>query len=319
MRTPSPHVLPAHPRPSIWALSACLAAVYVIWGTTYFAIKVGIAELPPFLLMGTRFTTAGALLLGWQVARGRPLPTLRQWRGAALIGLLLLDGGNGSVTFAERWVSSGATVALISVMPLATALWSGAFGHWPRRLEWAAIALGGVGAALMLLGRDLRASVPGTLIIALGVCSWSLGTVLSRRIEVPQGPSGFGAEMLAAGITGLLISALAGESLPASLSPRGMAAWLYLVIFGSIIGFSAYRYLVERVSATLAATYAYVNPPVGLLVGWWLGGESFSASLLLGLPVVLVAVALLGWVHTRSASAPSVSRAGRAVLVEEPE
>jgi drug/metabolite transporter (DMT)-like permease len=305
MRT-RPHPIP----PSPWMLIACLAAVYIIWGTTYFAIKVAITGVPPFLLVATRFLTAGGLLLGWQWLRGKPMPRPRQWLSAGIIGLLLLVAGNGSVTLAERWVSSGAAVALIAVMPLATALWSGLFGEWPHRLEWSAIVLGAVGAALMLTGRDLQASLAGTLIILGGVSCWSLGTVLSRRIDAPPGPSGFGAEMLVAGGVGLLISLALGERLHGPPPPRAVAAWLYLVVFGSIIAFSAYRYLVERVSATLAATYAYVNPPVGLLVGWSLGHESFSPQLLLGLPIVLAAVGLHAWVHTHlsASAAPARSR-----------
>src|SRR5271170_3627820 len=163
-----------------WLIAVCLLAVYIIWGTTYFAIKVGIEGAAPFFLVGTRFVVAGGLLLAWQVIRGQPMPAARQWRGAALVGFLLLVVGNGGVAVAEHSVSSGATVALISIMPLGTALWSGVFGEWPRRLEWAAIALGGVGAAVMLLGRDLQASTTGTLVILLGVACWSLGTVLSR-------------------------------------------------------------------------------------------------------------------------------------------
>jgi drug/metabolite transporter (DMT)-like permease len=291
-------------------IAACLVAVYIIWGTTYFAIKVGVAGMPPLFLIGTRFVTAGTLLLGWQHLRGQPLPTLRQWRGAALIGVLLIVGGNGGVALAERSVSSGATVALISVMPLATALWSGLLGEWPRRLEWTAIVLGAVGAALMLMGRDLRANAADTAILLSAVCSWSLGTVLSRRIEVPGGPTGFGAEMLMGGIVCLAASIGFGEH-PVRLPPPGaLAAWLYLVVCGSLIAFSAYRYLVERVSPTLAATYAYVNPPVGLLVGWQLGNESFSPRLLLGLPIVLAAVGLHAWIRTRGERArqPAASR-----------
>ncbi len=309
---------PDRPPPSLFMLVACLLAVYVIWGTTYFAIKVAIGGLPPFFLIGSRFTVAGLLLLAWQWAHGRPMPAWRQWRGAAVIGVLLLVAGNGGVTLAEHWISSGATVALISVMPLATALWSGAFGQWPRRPEWGAILIGAAGAALMVLGRDLRTSLPGTLITLFAVCSWSLGTVLSRRIEAPEGPTGFGAEMLVAGVVGFGLSAAAGERAPALPSVQVLAAWLYLVFFGSIVGFSAYRYLTERVSATLAATYAYVNPPVGLLVGWWLGGESFSPSLLLGLPIVLASVALLGYIHTRPVAAP-VARLPEGRLLEEAE
>lgn len=288
-----------HPAPSVWVITACLVAVYIIWGTTYFAIRVGVAGMPPLFLIGTRFVTAGTLLLAWQYLRGRSLPTLRLWRGAAIIGVLLIVGGNGGVALAERSVSSGATVALISVMPLATALWSGLLGEWPRRLEWTAILLGAVGAALMLMGRDLRANAADTGILLIAVCSWSLGTVLSRRIDVPGGATGFGAEMLTGGIVCLAASLASGEHAMQLPPPGALAAWLYLVVFGSLIAFSAYRYLVERVSPTLAATYAYVNPPVGLLVGWWLGNESFSPRLLLGLPIVLAAVGLHAWIRTR--------------------
>jgi drug/metabolite transporter (DMT)-like permease len=286
-------------KPAAWLIATCLLAVYVIWGTTYFAIKVGIEGAPPFFLVGTRFLVAGGLLLAWQRLRGRPMPAARQWRGAALVGFLLLVAGNGGVAVAEHWVSSGATVALISIMPLGAALWCGVFGQWPRRMEWVAIALGGLGAVVMLMGRDLQGSIPGTLIILCGTTCWSLGTVLARRIDVPHGPTGFGAEMLAAGILSLIVSSMLGEHWALPHAAKVWWAWAYLVVFGSLIAFSAYRFVVERVSATLAATYAYVNPPVALLVGWWLGSESFSYNVLLGLPIVLIAVALLAWIQTR--------------------
>jgi drug/metabolite transporter (DMT)-like permease len=290
---------PAAAKASPWLIGACLLIVYIVWGTTYFAIKVAIEGMAPFFLVGTRYVVAGGLLMGWQLLRGKPMPTARQWRGAAVVGFLLLVIGNGFVAVAERWVSSGATVALISTMPLATALWSGAFGNWPRRAEWIAIAIGGVGAAIMLLGRDLQGSILGTLIILLATSSWSLGTVLSRRLDIPHGPTGFGAEMLIAGLMGLLVSAAMGEHWGLPHAPQVWEAWSYLVVFGSLIAFSAYRFVVERVSPVLASTYAYVNPPVGLLVGWGLGSETFSVNVLLGLPVVLGSVALHAWVQSR--------------------
>ena len=192
-------------------IGACLLAVYVIWGTTYFAIKVGVAQVAPFFLVGTRFVVAGGALMLAQMLRAKRMPTLNQWRNAALLGFLLLVAGNGGVAVAERWVSSGATVALISVMPLGTALWSGALGQWPRRWEWLAIGLGAVGVAVMLMGRDLHGSLPGTVLILLATTCWSLGTVLSRRLDLPHGPTGFGAEMLSAGIMALIVSAALGE------------------------------------------------------------------------------------------------------------
>ena len=292
---------PTAAKPAVWLVAACLLAVYIVWGTTYFAIKVAIEGIAPFFLVGTRFLVAGALLLGWQALRGAPAPTAKQWGGAALMGLLLLVIGNGGVSVAEHWVSSGATVALISIMPLATVLWSGAFGEWPRRAEWIAIALGGAGVAIMLLGRDLQGNLFGTLLILFATASWSLGTVLSRRLDIPHGPTGFGAEMLTAGLMGLVISAALGEHWSIPHAPHVWWAWGYLVVFGSLVAFSAYRFVVERVSPSLAATYAYVNPAVGLVVGWWLGHETFSANVLLGLPVVLVAVALHAWIQTRDA------------------
>jgi drug/metabolite transporter (DMT)-like permease len=304
-------------RPPVWLVAACLLAVYVIWGTTYFAIKVGIEGMPPFWLVGTRFLTAGGLLLAWQMVRRQPLPTLSQWRGAAVVGFLLLVAGNGLVAVAEHWVSSGATVALISTMPFVIALWSGAFGEWPRRLEWVAIVIGGVGAAIMLTGRDLQGSGIGTSIILIGIACWALGTVLSRRIDVPHGPSGFGAEMLVAGVMALFVSAALHEHWTVPHAPRVWWAWSYLVIFGSVIAFSAYRFLVERVAPTLAATYAYVNPPVALAIGWWLGNENFSSSVLVGLPVVLCSVALQTWIQTQRHNPPNpVGRVDKACAAE---
>ena len=288
----------------MWLVCACLLTVYIVWGTTYFAIKVAIEGFAPFFLVGSRFIVAGVLLLGWQALRGGPMPTAKQWRGAAVVGFLLLVVGNGAVSVAEHWVSSGATVALISIMPLATVLWSGAFGEWPRRAEWIAIALGGAGAAIMLLGRDLQGNIIGTLLILCGTASWSLGTVLSRRLDIPHGPTGFGAEMLTAGLMGLVISAALGEHWTIPHVAHVWWAWGYLVVFGSLIAFSAYRFVVERVSPSLAATYAYINPPVALGIGWWLGKETFSVNVLVGLPVVLGAVALHAWIQTRTADVP---------------
>ena len=301
---------------SPWMIGACLLAVYVIWGTTYFAIKVGVAQVAPFFLVGTRFVVAGGALMLVQMLRAKRMPTLNQWRNAALLGFLLLVVGNGGVAVAERWVSSGATVALISVMPLGTALWSGVLGQWPRRWEWLTIGLGAVGVAVMLMGRDLHGSLSGTALILLATTCWSLGTVLSRRLDLPHGPTGFGAEMLSAGIMALIVSAALGEHWAVATEPKVWWAWGYLVVFGSLIAFSAYRYVVERVSPTLAATYAYVNPPVALFVGWWLGNESFSSNVLVGLPIVLGAVALHAWIQTASfREAAETVDAGEAVSV----
>jgi drug/metabolite transporter (DMT)-like permease len=287
-------------RPDLPLIIVCLIAVYVLWGTTYYAIKIAISGFATFFLVGTRFMFAGALILGWQMLRGAPMPTFAQWRGAALIGCLLLLAGNGTVALGEHWVSSGAAVALVSSVPLTTAAWSCLFGERPARLEWLAMGVGTLGIAVMLLGHDLQASRLGVAVVLGGSLCWSLGTVLARRVALPAGATGFGAEMLCAGLGGFLISALAHERWTFTTAISPWAAWGYLVIFGSLIGFSAFRFLVERVSVTLATTYAYVNPPVALFIGWWLGHEKFSTQLLMGLPVVLAAVALQTWAHART-------------------
>jgi drug/metabolite transporter (DMT)-like permease len=280
---------------------ACLLAVYIIWGTTYFAIKVVVqGGLPTFFFVGSRFIASGGALLLWQIARRGPLPTPRQWLNSALVGILLLGVGNGGVTIAEQWVSSGATVALLSIIPLITAGLSGLFGERTRALEWVAMLLGSGGIAVMLLGKDLQASHLGTAVLLISALSWSFGTVVSRRLDIPTGAAGFGAEMFCTGLLATLISLARGEPWTLPAEPQVWAGWGYLVVFGSIVGFSAFRYLVERVSATLAVSYAYVNPPVALLVGWWLGNERFSLPLLAGLPIVLGAVGLQAWVHTHA-------------------
>jgi drug/metabolite transporter (DMT)-like permease len=279
---------------------ACLAAVYIVWGTTYYALKVGVQGAGPYFLVGTRFLAAGLLLLAWLIVRGQRMPTLKQWGNSALLGLLMLTFGIGSVTSAERTVSSGAAVALISVLPLAIALWSGVLEKWPNRNQWIAIVIGLIGTLTIVAGGDLRASPGGTALILFATSMWSLGTVLSRRLDVPHGAMGFAAEMLTGGLICMVVSAAFGESWVLPHSAAVWWAWGYLVVFGSLIAFSAYRLLVERAAPTLASTYAYVNPPVALFVGWWLGDEKFSPNVFIGLPIVLAAVGLLTWTQLRA-------------------
>jgi len=300
-------------------VAACLVAVYIVWGTTYLAIKIGIEEIGPFFLLATRLIVAGGILLLVLKVMGTPLPTAKQWANSAFLGTLMLVIGIGCVSVAEQWVSSGAAVALISINPLATALWTVAFGKRPRALEWLAIFIGVVGTVVMVLGQDFQASLLGTGIILMGVSSWTLGTVLSTRLDVPTGGMGFAAEMLAAGLIALPVSAALGEDWNLPQTARVWSAWAYLVVFGSLIAFSAYRYLVERVSPTLAATYAYVNPPVALFVGWWLGAETFAVNTFIGLPIVLLAVALHAWswkMSTAAAARPAAAGAAATTAAE---
>ena len=187
-------------------------------------------------------------------------------------------------------------------MPLMTAAWSAVFGRMPRPIEWLAIAIGAGGTLFMVAGEDLRASPLGTGLILFACLAWSFGSVITPRVEAAHGAMGFAAEMLVGGIVGLLVSVALGERWVVPHSAPVWWAWAYLVVFGSLIAFSAYRTLIERATPTLASTYAYVNPPVALLVGWWLGNETFSSNVLIGLPIVLGAVALLAWAQFRAAA-----------------
>lgn len=281
-------------------IAACLAAVYVIWGTTYFAIRVALEGLPPLFQMATRFITAGGLLFAWQALRGQAWPTRRQWAHSTLVGSLLMGCGMGGVAVAEQWISSGATTVLIGALPLAAVLWSGVFGQWPGRLEWVAVALGSAGVLILTAGAEFRAQPQGTAAILFAITAWAFGSQWSRHLDLPTGASGFAAEMLAGGLVLLAVSTVAGEHWPRDLPPRALLAWLYLVVAGSLVAFSAYMLLLQHTSPLLASSYAYVNPPVALLVGSLIGGETIAPQTWAALPVILAAVGLLAWAASRA-------------------
>src|SRR5690242_4299231 len=210
----------------------CLAAIYIVWGTTYLAIRIGLQELRPFFMLGTRLVGAGGGFLLVLMLMGTPMPTRKQWLNAALLGTLMLVIGIGCVSVAEQWVSSGAAVALISINPLSTALWQVAFGRKPSALEWTAIVIGAVGTIVMVLGQDFQASLLGTAIILVGVACWTMGTSIASRLDMPQGGMGFAAEMLTAGVVALLVSLAFGERWNLPQTPKVWGAWAYLVVFG---------------------------------------------------------------------------------------
>lgn len=277
------------------AVAASLLSVYLIWGTTYLAIRFALASFAPFWQMGSRFAVAGGLLLLWLLLRGATMPTARQWRDCTIVGALMLGGGMGLVATGQQWISSGATTVLIAVMPVWLALWQGLFGRWPGRRDWLGIALGTAGVLVLSGGAEFRASPAGLAAILCATMCWSLGSLLSTRLDIPAGPTGFAAEMLGGAAVLVAISALLGETrtAPWDARPDALLAWLYLVVFGSLVAFSAYMYLMAHVRPALAASYTYVNPAVALLVGAWLGGETVAPQTLVALPLILGAVAIL--------------------------
>ena len=274
-------------------VALALLAVYIVWGSTYLAIRYTLTSFPPFLMAGSRFTIAGALMLLMARARGQALPSIRQWRNAALVGALLLVTGNGVVVFAEQWVSSTMTALMLATVPIWTALLAGLWGRWPARLEWAGLALGFAGIVLLNFEGNLQANPLGAAAVLFAAISWSLGSALSRRIDLPAGLMGSGAEMFSAGLMLALISLGLGERMAALPGPVALAAYLYLIVFGSVVAFSAYGYLLGHTRPALSSSFAYVNPVVAVLLGVGLAGEQISAPGLLGMGVILAAVVLV--------------------------
>jgi drug/metabolite transporter (DMT)-like permease len=274
---------------------ACLAATWVIWGSTYLAIKFALVSFPPFLQMGSRFLVAGAALALWmRFVRRAPWPTPRQWGHATLVGALMLGGGMGGVGVAEQTVGSGLVVAFIAVVPLIIVLLNLLWRVRPGRLELVGIGIGLVGVLMLTRGQGFQASPAGLLAIAVACVTWSIGSVLSQRATpLAPGAMGFASEMLCGGVVLMGLAAFSGESMAWPPQPLAAAAWLYLVVFGSLIAFNAYMLLLARASAGLAASYTFVNPVIALALGVTLGGETVSAFEWTAAGVVLVGVVLL--------------------------
>jgi drug/metabolite transporter (DMT)-like permease len=281
-----------------------LAAVYLIWGSTYLGIRVAIEGFPPSMMVAIRMFFAGCGLYLVLRLCGRPAPTLLEWRNTAIVGALMLLGGQGAVTFAEQTVSSGLTALAVGAMPLWAALFSGLWGHWPGRIEVLGLAVGFSGLMILNLGGAMSASPIGALLLLFSPASWALGSVLSRHLRLPSGLMASAAEMMWACVLFTAVSLLRGERLHAFPSGHAVFALAYLVVLGSVVAFSAYLFLLSHVRPVLATSYAYVNPVVALAVGVWLGGEHISGAALIATPIILggVVIVMLGGQRTRRAT-----------------
>ena len=275
-------------------LIACLAATWLIWGSTYLAIKFALASFPPFYQMGTRFLIAGAILLVWQRSRGRPMPTAREWRSAAVIGTLLLVGGMGMTAYAEQTVASGLVVAYIAIIPMLVTAMNLPFGLRPTRLELFGMLVGFTGVLMLIRGEAFTAAPVGLAAISVACLSWSLGSVLSqRRFRLAPGAMGFASEMLCGSGALLVVSALLGEQPQWPPHALAVGAWAYLIVFGSLLAFNAYMVLLGNVSAALASSYTFVNPVIAISLGIWLGAETVTAHEWAAAGVITVGVVLL--------------------------
>lgn len=284
---------PAAPRRAFIGIS--LFAVYIVWGSTYLGLKYALEGFPPFLLNGFRLIVAGALLYPIARRTGREHPTPRQWLDSGIVGGILFIGGLGFVTIAEDvGVGSGLVASAVAVMPVWAALWSGLFGRWPNRLEWLGLAVGLAGVLMLSQEGDFRASTVGLTLMVVSPILWAFGSVVAGRMRLPSGLMAAAAQMLTGG--GLLIVAgvARGEEIVGAPSAQAWAAMAYLTLFGSLFAYTAYAYLLATVRPALATSYAYVNPVVAVLLGVTVGSEVIGAWGLVGLPVILIGVAIVG-------------------------
>ena len=313
-----------------WRLLAAFAAVYLIWGSTYLAIRWAIETLPTFLMAGMRFLIAGSILYLWGRARGARRPTPAAWRDAAVVGGLLLLGGNGGVVWAEQYVPSGLAALIVATEPLWIVLldWLRPGGHRPSAAEGLGL-LAGFAGVVLLIGPGQAASDrvhPAGAAAQVGATiAWATGSLYSRTASSTTDPLlGTGMNMLAGG-TLLLIAATAlgqWQALhPASVSLRSWLALLYLIVFGAIVGFTAYLWLLRESTVALVSTYAYVNPVVAVFLGWALAGEAVTGRMLGAAAVIVTSVVVITLARTRTLSrtAALVWRASARAAARSPE
>ncbi|MFT3761394.1 MAG: drug/metabolite exporter YedA [Pseudoxanthomonas sp.] len=276
------------------SLAFALALVYVIWGSTYLGIRFALeGGFPPFLLGGIRFVVAGALMFGFLRLRGVAAPTRAQWINAAVMGLLLLALGNGLVNFAEQTVSSGITAVVVASVPLWMGIFAALRGQHPARLEWLGLAIGFAGVLWLNAGGMRSGSFGGLLALLAASIAWSFGSVWSRGRDLPSPFMTAAAQMLCGGAAMLLVALASGERFAAMPGPGAWAAFAYLVVFGSLIGFSAYVWLLHHARPALVGSYAYVNPVIAVLLGAWLAHERFGAHDLAAMALIVAGVVVI--------------------------
>ncbi len=289
-------------RPTTASLVAAFAAVYVLWGSTYLGIRFSIETLPPFFTQGVRFLLAGALLYGWARARGAASPTRREWGGAAITGALLFVCGTGGVVWAERFLPSGVAALVVATEPMSFVLLEAMRRRRrPHGVVLAGLALGSAGL-LVLVGPGAffggeRFHLAACLVLVAGTFGWAWGSLFSRGSRLPSSPvMATAATLVCGGVVLAVLGVAAGELSgfdPAAVSTKSILATIYLFVFGSIVGFSAYLWLLRVSTASRVSTYAYVNPIVAVLLGWALAGESLTPRVLVAAAIIVSAVALI--------------------------
>jgi drug/metabolite transporter (DMT)-like permease len=309
LSSPSPEI-----KASLVAIWVALVAVYIIWGSTYLAMRFAVETMPPFMMAATRFLIAGGLLFIVRRLAGDPIPNRVEWRSAAIVGLFLLVGGNGGVVWAVQTIPSGLVALMVASAPLwmitLEAVLPG--GRKPTRRAVMGIFIGFTGVLLLMLpgtGGGLASMNPwGAAALTFATLSWAFGSIYSRQLRLPASPMmGTAVEMLAGGSMLLLIGLLTGETGRldiAGFSSRSILGLAYLVLFGALVGFTAYTWLLRVAPTSLVSTYAYVNPLVALAAGALIGDEAFSLRALIAASIILGSLALTTSSPKKSARSP---------------
>jgi drug/metabolite transporter (DMT)-like permease len=293
----------ASSKPRAWKVLLAFAIIYLVWGSTFLAIRVGVREVPPFLLAGMRFLVAGAVLYAWMRAQGTRSPTLREWGAASLLAILIFVIDYGLLFWAEQRVPSGIAAVMLATIPVFTAISEILILRTQRLSARLGIALlVGIGGVAVLMSRTLSfGDAPidpvGACALIVAAISWSVASALTRKLPLPAAkPMSSGAQMLAGGALLTLTAALLGEFRGFHIETVSRGAWLalaYLIVAGSIVAFTAYVWLIHHESPTKVGTYAYVNPVVAVLIGYFLGGEAIGPRTIVGTALVLVSVVVI--------------------------
>lgn len=271
-------------------MGLALASVYILWSSTYLAIRIAIESIPPFMMAGLRFFISGWVLYLFLRLTGASAPGARQWGAGFVVGFLLLLVGNGGVVYAEQWVASSLAALGVATVPLWTVIFFGLWGRWPTRLEWLGVITGFIGVLLLNLEGGMRANPAGAFALILATIGWSFGSAWGRRLPLPKGLMAGAVQMISGGVLFFVLSFVWGEGAPSDISLRSLAALAYLIVFGAIIGFSAYTYLINNVRASLATSYAYVNPVFAVLLGVAAAGERIGAAGVAAMFLIVAAV-----------------------------
>ncbi|MGC2368884.1 MAG: EamA family transporter [Candidatus Sulfotelmatobacter sp.] len=290
-------------RPSRWKILLAFAIIYLVWGSTFLAIRIGVREVPPFLLAGIRFFIAGIVLYAWMRAKGTPSPTRRQWTAISFLAVLIFDFDYGLIFWAEKRVASGVTAVMMATIPVFMAIAEICFLRTQKltiRLMLALVV--GIGGVVVLVGPlsgagEKAIDSSGAIALIVAAISWSAATILTRKFSLPESKvMSSGAQMLVGGVLLILTSAGLREFNGFDVRAVTFGAWvalLYLIVAGSIVAFTAYVWLIHHESPTKVGTYAYVNPVIAVLLGYALAGESLSVRTIAGTLLILISVVVI--------------------------